>query len=78
MLCSRNAVQVSPVQAMAVSFEHLGEKLRPFGPVSVNGLALECEIEDYRMVILPDGRVMVMGTTDASTAKILVARYKGS
>ncbi len=78
VLCGRNAVQVSPVQAMRVSFELLDRKLRPFGPVSFNGLVLECEIESHRIVIFPDGRVMVMGTTDPSAAKSIVARYIGS
>jgi adenylyltransferase/sulfurtransferase len=78
VLCGRNAVQVSPAESMEVSFKVLGEKLSPFGPVSVNGLVLECKIGEQRMIIFPDGRVLVMGTTDPSLAKTLVARYIGS
>jgi molybdopterin-synthase adenylyltransferase len=77
VLCSRKAVQISPAQPMQLSLELLGQKLKPLGTVALKGLVLEWHIDSYRMVIFPTGHVIVVGTTDPSVAKSLVARYLG-
>ena len=78
VFCGRNAVQVTPEQRSAPDFKKLGERLAPFGSVTVNGLVLEFTFGDQRMIVFPDGRVLVIGTTDTAEARSLVARYIGS
>lgn len=78
VFCGRNAVQVAPQQPAAPDFDALAERLRPLGPVTLNGLVLEFSPGDHRLVVFPDGRVLVMGTTDPGVARGLVARYIGS
>jgi adenylyltransferase/sulfurtransferase len=78
VFCGRNAVQVTPDRPVVPDFEQLSQRLRPLGSVAVNGLVLELTVEERRLVVFPDGRVLVMGTTDPAEARTLVARYIGS
>jgi molybdopterin-synthase adenylyltransferase len=78
VLCGRNAVQVTPESRSAVDFPILLKKLAPIGKVKVNGLVLEFECDNQRLIVFPDGRVLVLGTTDPSRARSLVAKYIGS
>lgn len=75
--CGRNAVQIAPERKTAPDFDRLRETLSPLGPVTVNGLVLEFSVDGHRLVVFPDGRVLVMGTTDTARARSLVARYIG-
>jgi len=78
VFCGRNAVQVTPARKTSPDFAGLRQRLAPLGTVTVNGLVLEFTCGDRRMVVFPDGRVLVMGTTDTAEARSLVARYVGS
>jgi adenylyltransferase/sulfurtransferase len=78
ILCGRNSVQVTPERPSPVDLESLRRRLEGHGEVSVNGLLLELAMGERRLVMFPDGRVLVMGTTDASEARSLVARYLGA
>jgi hypothetical protein len=64
VFCGRNAVQVTPDRPVVPDFEQLSKRLGPLGPVAVNGLVLELTVAEHRLVVFPDGRVLVMGTTD--------------
>ena len=77
VMCGRNAVQVTPERQAAPSFERLAERLGSIGRVSVSGMVLELSIERHRLVVFPDGRVLVFGTVDAAEARGLVAKYVG-
>ena len=78
VLCGRNAVQVTPEKPGALDLEQLAAGLRPLGTVAMTGLVLDFEVAGRRLVVFPDGRVLVMGTTDPAEARTLVARYIGS
>lgn len=78
VFCGRNAVQVTPDHPIVPDFEQLSKRLRPLGPVAVNGLVLELTVDERRLVVFPDGRVLVMGTMDPAEARSLVAKYIGS
>jgi len=78
VLCGRNAVQVTPEHETIPDFAGLSERLAPLGVVRVNGLVLEFTYGVHRLVVFPDGRVLVMGTTDIAEARGLVAKYIGS
>lgn len=78
ILCGRNAVQVTPERPLVVDLAALAGRLATLGRVAQNGLVLELEAGGRRLVVFPDGRVLVMGTTDPAEARSLVARYLGS
>ena len=78
VFCGRNAVQVTPERKTSPDFAQLSERLKLLGTVTVNGLVLEFTCGVHRLVVFPDGRVLVMGTTDTAEARSLVAKYIGS
>jgi adenylyltransferase/sulfurtransferase len=77
VFCGRNAVQVSQPDGATFDPDGLKARLDGIGCVKQNGLLMEFEAEGRRMLIFPDGRVLVMGTTDPALARTLVARYVG-
>ncbi len=78
VFCGRNAVQVTPERRLAPDFARLRERLAPLGAVTFNGVVLEFTGGGRRLVVFPDGRVLVNGTTDTAEARSLVAKYIGS
>jgi molybdopterin-synthase adenylyltransferase len=77
-MCGRDAVQVSPREAASVSFPQLAERLRSAGKVQYNEYMLRFQVDGYEMVIFPDARTLIRGTTDESHARTLYARYIGA
>lgn len=78
VFCGRNAVQITPERRLAPDFARLRERLAPLGAVTFNGAVLEFTCGDRRLVVFPDGRVLVAGTTDTAEARSLVAKYIGN
>jgi adenylyltransferase/sulfurtransferase len=76
ILCGRNAVQIRPA-AGNISLEALAEKLSAAGQVMRNPYLLRLAVDDYLLTIFPDGRAIIGGTDDISTARTLYAKYVG-
>ena len=76
-LCGRNAIQITPPTGKSISLKILADSLRHLGKVSRAGLLLNFEAGAHKLVIFPDGRAIVHGTTDASLARSLYSRYIG-
>ena len=76
-LCGRHSVQVSVRGNRTVSFPELAARLGGVGEVRYNEYMLRFAVNGYEMVVFPDGRAMVNGTTDESLARTLYARYVG-
>ncbi len=76
-LCGRNSVQIHERHRL-VNFEQMSERLKPLGTVRHNDFVLKFWHEPYEMTLFPDGRAIIKGTTDKTTAKSLYARYVGS
>lgn len=76
-LCGRHSVQVSVRGNPTISFPELAARLSSVGEVRYNEYMLRFAVNGYEMVIFPDGRAMVNGTTDESLARTLYARYVG-
>src|SRR4051812_42926023 len=80
-LCGRNAIQVSPAEEGRVDLKQLARRLAACGEVHATqhfvriALAQERSVE---MTIFNDGRALIRGTTDATRARSLYARYVGS
>jgi adenylyltransferase/sulfurtransferase len=77
VLCGRDAVQVTPERPGTLDLTDLARRLAPLGGVSWRGLVLELSLGPQRLVVFPDGRVLVEGTSQPSEARSLVARYLG-
>jgi adenylyltransferase/sulfurtransferase len=77
-LCGRNAVQILPAGEAAIDLKALEEKLKIAGEVSYKGYLLDFKKGGHELVIFPDGRAIVRGTSDIGVAKSLYARYLGN
>jgi len=77
-LCGRNAVQISPAKDSKIDLERLKERLGPLGDVFDNGFFLSFNIGQHELIIFPEGRTMIKGTTDESIARTLFAKYVGA
>ncbi len=76
-LCGRETIQIMPPREMKLSLQQLAEKLAALGTITGNEHLLKFSIDQYEMVIFPDGRAMIKGTADAKIARSLYARYIG-
>jgi len=77
-LCGRNAVQISPARNGNINLKNLKESLKPVGEVYYNGFFLSFQIKQYELIIFPEGRAIIKGTTDESIARNLYAKYVGA
>ena len=77
-LCGRDAVQITPPGDAALDLAQLQQELSLLGQVSFNGLLLQLTVEQHQLLLFPDGRVIVKGTTDEAVARSLYARYVGT
>lgn len=77
-LCGRNAVQVLPHTPQQISLEKIKNLLAPLGEVQAGEYLLTFKTGAHELVIFPDGRVLVKGTSDLKLARSLYARYVGT
>lgn len=76
-LCGRNAVQIHE-RARPLDLKELAERLGQVAPVRSNEFALRVTLEAFELMIFPDGRAIIKGTTDVGIARSLYARYIGA
>lgn len=75
-LCGRETIQITG--SSALDLEKWRLRLEPIAKVSAFSFLLRAELpEGERLVLFPDGRVLVQGTDDIVRAKTLYARYIG-
>ena len=75
-LCGRNAEQVHE-RERPLDLAGLKSRLEPLGEVRINEYALRFFIAPYEMTVFSDGRAIIKGTSDASIARSLYAKYVG-
>jgi molybdopterin/thiamine biosynthesis adenylyltransferase len=76
-LCGRNAVQIHE-RARPLDLADLARRLAQLAPVRSNEFALRVTLDSYELMIFPDGRAIIKGTTDVGIARSLYARYVGA
>jgi len=76
-LCGRDTVQIVPTTLKQVVLQEYHDRFAPIGKVEMNAFLLRFHIDGYTLVFFKDGRVLVQGTSDITTAKSLYARYVG-
>lgn len=75
-LCGRDTVQITG--SSELDLESWRQRLEPIAKVSSFPFLLRAELpEGERLVLFPDGRVLVQGTDDIVRAKTLYTRYIG-
>jgi adenylyltransferase/sulfurtransferase len=81
-LCGRNAVQLTASGDAAVSSHEVQRRLASHGEVSANRFMLRAQIDEngnaYELTLFGDGRAIIKGTKDPTTARGLYARYVGA
>jgi adenylyltransferase/sulfurtransferase len=77
-LCGRNAVQLSPPPGTKLSLQELAARLSGVGQIQRNAFLLRLTIDGYVLTVFPDGRTIVGGTNDITTARTVHARYIGA
>ncbi|SDJ68934.1 thiazole biosynthesis adenylyltransferase ThiF [Sediminibacillus albus] len=76
VLCGRDTVQIRPSQRSEPDLEKYAALLSKQGrQVSMNPFLLSFMVEEYRLVLFLDGRVLVHGTSDISKARTIYHRY---
>jgi molybdopterin/thiamine biosynthesis adenylyltransferase len=77
-LCGRDSVQISPSRAVRLNLSEWAEKWKPLGKVEKTPFLLRFDTDSqHRIVLFPDGRAMIQGTSDPIVAKSLYSRYVG-
>ncbi|WP_138417434.1 thiazole biosynthesis adenylyltransferase ThiF [Aquibacillus sediminis] len=78
VLCGRDTVQIRPPVQQERNLDQLAFMLsNQGGKVDQNPYLLSFSIEDHRLVVFKDGRVLIHGTKDIAEAKTLYHRYIG-
>ena len=76
MLCGRNAVQLS-CPDVQVPLDQLAQRLEGLGPIRRNPFLLRITVDGFELTVFPDGRAIVGGTDDPTTARAVYAKYIG-
>lgn len=76
-LCGRNAVQVTPAGGALPDLEQLHRRLAPAMRCDFAGRLLRIEASPLELLVFPDGRVLVLGTSDPVRARSVVAQILG-
>lgn len=77
-LCGRNAVQIIQKGVSGIELEKMAARLAQFGEVQFNKFLLKFSIAGYVLTLFPDGRAIIQGTSDSTTARSLYAKYIGA
>ncbi|HEV7645883.1 MAG TPA: ThiF family adenylyltransferase [Pyrinomonadaceae bacterium] len=76
-LCGRDAVQVSPPQAVQIDLKNLAERLGKLGEVKQNEYLVRFTNGEYELTVFRDARAIIRGTDDQSIARSIYAKYIG-
>lgn len=76
-LCGRQTIQISPAKKQNWDLAAWKTRLEKVGRVQLTPFLLRAEVDDVRLVLFPDGRVMIQGTEEVARAKAIYAKYIG-
>lgn len=77
VLCGRDAVQIRPATPLSYSLDELAHRLQNYGRIQRNPFLISCLMENVRVVIFKDGRVMIHGIQEIEKAKSIYYRLLG-
>ncbi len=77
-LCGRDSVQITPAGPSPLDLKQWAKRLEILGKTEINAFLLKFHVSrEERIVLFPDGRMIVQGTGDPVRAKSLISRYIG-
>lgn len=77
-LCGKNSIQITPANAKKLDLLELASKLEAVGEVKSSEFLVLFKTETEELSIFRDGRAIIKGTDDKSTARSIYARYIGT
>lgn len=79
-LCGRDAVQIRGARNQQVNLSKLFDRLSRVGEVQRSEYLLRAQLNENnrKLTVFPDGRAIIHGTTDLTTARAIYDRYVGS
>jgi len=78
VLCGRDAVQIAPPRPTQIDFARFAAKIANIHDVKRNEYIVRFTVEGKEITVFRDGRAIIKGTDDVSTARSLYARFVGS
>lgn len=78
VLCGRDAVQIAPPRPTTIDLASFAAKLSNIPDVKWNEYLVRFTVGENEMTVFVDGRAIIKGTDDVSTARSLYSRYVGS
>lgn len=76
-LCGRETIQITPRGGQQWNLEAWAKRLEKVGEIQKTPFLLRCQLDTLKLVLFPDGRVLIQGTEEISVAKSLYAKYIG-
>ncbi len=76
-ICGSNSIQINPPVKKLLELEKIVEILKPYGTVVFNEYLAKFFYQNYEITIFKDGRAIIKGTSDPSTAKSLYSKFLG-
>ncbi|MDF2923675.1 MAG: thiamine biosynthesis protein ThiF [Paenibacillaceae bacterium] len=77
-LCGRDSVQIVPLRSRRLDLDEWEASFSKLGATERNAFLLKFKpAPELTLVLFPDGRAIVQGTSDVVTAKSLYSRYVG-
>ncbi len=76
-LCGTNSVSISAKGTERIDFDSLEARLAKVGDTRRGEDILKFAVDDYKMTIFQDGRVLISGTGDTAKARSLYSRFIG-
>lgn len=76
-LCGRDAVQLTVPEGNRLNLQDLAVRLQEIGRVTYNEFMLRLVLDAHELMVFPDGRAIIKGTSDDTVARTIYAKYIG-
>jgi len=77
-LCGRDAVQIRPAKSESLDLDTIYQRWESLGTSRRNPFLIKLALPENEIVLFPDGRAIVKGTSDFIRARNLYAKYVGN
>lgn len=77
-LCGRDAVQIRPAKSVSLDLNAIYQRWEFLGASRRNPFLIKLALSENEIVLFPDGRAIIKGTSDFVRARSLYAKYVGN
>jgi adenylyltransferase/sulfurtransferase len=77
-LCGRDAVQIRPAASATLDLHSIYQRWESIGISRKNPFLIKLTLPENEIVLFPDGRAIIKGTSDFTRARNLYAKYVGN